>query len=337
MANKVANVISLTTDKRIELTEGIFIQHPRFKQIRNRIIYCHNFSKKSAEPECLFIKGLSGTGKTTLCEFYESEFPKIETKEGTIVTVLYASISSAATEKTLASDLLESIGDPAYDKGTGDSMTKRLRKLMKECKVEIVIVDEFQHLIDRDSDTILMNSANWIKDLINKTRVPVVLVGMPWSDRILKSNTQLRRRFSTSETLEPFRWKPDIERNKLKTFLKLVEEMLPLGERSHLSSDDKALRIFCACNGIIGIMMKVIRRAAEIAIEFNSEIITDDLLAQAYDEEIADIDTINGNPFTRDIDKLAIPEPPEDIEWKAFLARKKDRARRPKASEVLRT
>lgn len=328
---------SLSLEDKLKLAEGIFIKHVRFKQILKRVEYCHKFSKISSEPKCLFIKGLSGAGKTTLGEYYASLFLRYETDEGTVVPVLYVSLLSPAREKSLAMDLLKGIGDPLFDKGTQIDMTHRLIKLIKECKVELIIIDEFQHLIDRDTESILMNSANWIKDLIRVTRVPVVLIGMPWSDKILRANSQLRGRFSTSEVLDPFRWATKERRKEFKKFLQIVEKMLPFKEKSYLYSEEMSFLLFCASNGLLRPLMKVIKRATGFALESGEEKLTLDLLAQAYDEEIADMDPLNGNPFRTEREKLVVPEDPEILELRAYAARKRDKfaEHEMRASEVL--
>lgn len=337
MMEKNPDFSRMTLDEKLALTEGIFIKHVRFKRILKRVEYCHRFSKIASEPKNLFIKGLSGTGKTTFGEYYASLFQAYDLEEGTIVPVLYVSLTSPAKEKSMVMDLLKGIGDPLFDKGSQIDMTHRLIKLIKECKVELIIIDEFQHLIDRDTEIILMNSANWIKDLIRKTKVPVVLIGMPWSDKILRANSQLRGRFSSSETLEPFRWLTKDQRNEFKIFLKLVEKMLPLKERSYLYSEEMSFPLFCACNGLLRPLMKVIRRATGIALDNGIEKLNLDFLAQAYDEEIADIDPVKGNPFRTKRELLTLPEDPAILELRAYAARKEGKFKEEhiRASEVL--
>jgi len=183
--------------ERVALAEQIYISYPRLNKLIQRLSHCHQYSKYSCEPECLFIKGPTGCGKTTLYKQYEVQFPRQETLQGTEVTVLSASIPVPATVKGLATTLLFNLGDPIAEKGTILSQTLRLEKLIKHCKVELIILDEFQHIIDRDSHKILQTISDWLKNLLNSTNVPMVLIGMPGSDIILDANAQLKRRFST--------------------------------------------------------------------------------------------------------------------------------------------
>jgi archaellum biogenesis ATPase FlaH len=79
--------------------------------------------------------------------------------------------------------MLDSIGDPAADKGTVSSITLRLRKFLKGCEVELIILDEFQHFDDRQSKNILKIISDWLKNLLNQSKVPIILVGMPGCER----------------------------------------------------------------------------------------------------------------------------------------------------------
>jgi hypothetical protein len=138
---KGINAASLSEDDRIGLVERIFINFPRLNRVREKIAYCHRHSKVAAEPECLLITGQTGAGKTTLCEVYGQQFSRRPTQEGIAVPVLSASIPVPATAKSLATRLLVALGDPMAGRGTTVNQTLRLVRLIRECGVELVILD----------------------------------------------------------------------------------------------------------------------------------------------------------------------------------------------------
>src|SRR5262249_45705188 len=157
---KGINTAALTSGERVILVEQIFISFPRLNHVKEKIAYCHNHSKVAAEPECLLITGQTGAGKTTLCKVYSEQFPRSQTQGGITVPILSASIPVPATAKSLVTRLLVALGDPMAVRGTTVTQTLRLVKLIRECKVELIILDEFQHFIDRDSNHILQTVAN---------------------------------------------------------------------------------------------------------------------------------------------------------------------------------
>lgn len=294
----------MSIEERICLVEKIFIINPLVSSSLNKIRECHEYSKYSSEPKCILITGPSGVGKTTISRYYERQFPRQTLEEGTIIPVLFSTISVPATVKNVATGLLYSMGDPMPDKGTTYSKTLRLYKLLKNCKVELIILDEFQHFIDRDSNKVLQVVSDWLKVLLDETKIPMVLTGMPQSVDILLKNEQLQRRFSTRKELKPFPYETPEQKDDFRKFLRQLENKLPLMERSYLSAVETSFRFFFATDGIISKAMKIVGKATVLALQHKLEKLTMDILAQAYDEEIASKEFIVKNPFTADIDKL---------------------------------
>jgi len=318
MTNKRA---SLSIAKRKALVEGIFIESPRFTRVKEMISRCHSHSKIAAEPECLLITGWQGTGKTTLRQDYARNYPRRIADAGVVVPVLTTTIPVPATVKGLSTQLLWAMGDPKATKGTGITQTLRLLDFAHECGVELVILDEFQHFIDRDSNSILDTAADWLKNFINNSGKPVVLLGMPYCDIILRANAQLERRFTMRMSLEPFGWEKQAEQDELKTFLTHLDKKLPFPVRSNLNLHETAFRLYCATNGYVGYLMNLVRGAAHLAINRSFDHIDLALLAEAYEERLAARAPARPNPFTEDIGKL-VAQPFNEWEiWRGKLKR----------------
>ena len=77
----------------------------------------------------------------------------------------------------------------------------------------MLILDEFQHFIDRDSAKVLKTVSDWLKTLILDTNLPIILIGLPEAEQILQLNchSQLSRRFANRCYLGPFVWQPDLK------------------------------------------------------------------------------------------------------------------------------
>lgn len=321
----------LTNDERKALVERIYIMFPRLKRVLDKITYCHAHSKIAAEPECMLITGLQGAGKTTLCRTYSRQYPKFVTREGQVIPVLATFVPSITTKKSLPTKLLYAMGDGAARRGTSVDQTLRIIKMVEECGVELIILDEFQHFIDSDSNVVLNSISNWLKDLINETKRPVVLVGMPYSEIVLQANPQLERRFSMQESLDPFTWETPAGIKEFKSFLMHLDRQLPFPQRSNLSDHETAFRIYCATNGFIGYVMKLIRRAAILAIDEASDYLDLELLAASYEERLSSRGTRRVNPFKVEPEKLKI-EPFEKVD---FIGRRTNR--RSKAKSIIET
>jgi predicted AAA+ superfamily ATPase len=322
--NEKKNPAELPDDDRKKLIERIHITFPRFNRVLDKIAQCHTHSKIAAEPECLLITGVQGAGKTTLCRTYARRYPRRVTRKGTSIPVLSTSAPSISTKKSLPTRLLRDLGDGAADKGTSVTQTLRIIKLVESCGVELIILDEFQHFIDSDSNVVLVNISNWLKDLINETEKPVVLVGMPHSEVVLGANPQLERRFAMRERLEPFGWDTPARQGEFSSFLKHLDRKLPLPKRSNLASYELAFRIYCATDGLIGYVMKLVRRAAGLAVERKLERVEMELLAESYDERLASRKPQRVNPFRAALEELSVePQSPTGVGGKRSNRRSK--------------
>ncbi|MBV8855363.1 MAG: TniB family NTP-binding protein [Acidobacteria bacterium] len=295
---------NMSVEERVKLVENLYISYPRLSRLIAKIEHCHRFSKVSAEAECMLILGETGTGKTTLFRRYEQRYPRFETKTGTTVPVLSASIPVPATIKSLVTRLLIRLGDPMAERGTTVSQTHRLQLLLGSCEAQILILDEFQHFIDRDSKKILQTASDWLKDVINETNIPVVLIGLPHSSDILTANPQLKRRFSTQERLAPFEWEDSVGKREFRKFLRTLDDQLPLAETSNLADEELAFRFYCASGGLISRIMKIVRHAVGLSLERGSERLTLEVLAESYAERLSEGGPRIFNPFEQDASDL---------------------------------
>ncbi len=339
-ASRSVRFEKLSVAERLELVERVFIRYPRLKNLHARIDFCRTYSKIAAEPECMLITGQQGAGKTTLIDWYAGEFEIRELPEKRVIPILVVTVPSPATVKGLATEMLEAIGDPAADQGTVSTITLRLRKFLTDCGVELIILDEFQHFDDRNSKGVLKTISDWLKNLLNKTKVPIVLVGMPGCESVLdaKGNEQLKRRFSNRERIEPFRWQGPNEIQEFRQLLKKIDDELPLLQDSHLADSTTAFLIHTATDGVITYVMKLLREAARMAIERGFELIDLSLLAQAYELRLAKEFPKRPNPFlpppkTGHVTRSADRNRPT---MGSTSKRVKARRRKPSMSDVLR-
>jgi hypothetical protein len=331
MASKRRNYSRLSKLERCRLAESIFVEYPRFTRIREQIAHCHIYSEIAAEPECMFIGGPPGAGKTTLQNDYLRGFPRSVREHVIHAPVLCGRVPNRATDKTLVTELLLRLEDPAAEKGSSYNQTTRLKRFIKACGVRLIILDEFQHFLDKDSLRVLKTVSDWLKNLIDEAEVPIVLIGIPYAVEILDApgNEQLQRRFAVRATLDSFGWNTQDERREFRAFLKAVDDQLPLNEPSHLADPLTAFRFYCATNGRVGKVMKIVRRATELALDQGLEHLPLDILADAYDDRLREDYPDRDNPFRADRTGLKIipfDEPEMNVRREGRARRKRGAA-----------
>jgi hypothetical protein len=300
----------MSEDERVAFVENIFIEYPRLKKLVEAIDHCRRHSKIAAEPECIFIGGGAGAGKTTLLLHYVRQLAATLVDGPQTMPALLARVPARANEKTLVTALLRCIGDPAAEKGAADRQTARFIRRMQDFMVQICLIDEFQHFVDKDSARVLKNVSDWLKNLIGESGRPFVLCGMPYAEHILDipDNEQLRRRVAARLTLEPFGWSNKDQRTEFRSMLMMLDRRLTIaiGESSGLAGVSMAYRLYCATNGRVGYLMRIVRRAAELAIRRGKKGLDLDLLAEAYNERMMADFKDRPNPFLTDLSDLRI-------------------------------
>ncbi|MHA2940393.1 TniB family NTP-binding protein [Vibrio sp. RC27] len=307
-------------EKTADKVKQIFIQNPQITDIIDDISDCREFSDGIHEPDCMIVVGNTGAGKTTLIDKYLAKNPRSETDYGSVIPILSTSLPPNATPITASEQLLSDLGDPlAFSRGNDPvKIAKEMSDLMKLCGVELIIIDEFQHMIDRKNKQILHSAADWLKMLIVRSKIPVVLFGMPYSVLILEANNQLAGRFELQYTLEPFRLNNKENRSLYKTFLTLLDEALPFRESSDLASPEMMKRIYAFSQGNLRRIRKLINRSSRLALRDNSNKIQLEHFAKAA-PKVSKAACEKQNPFRINVNELSIIQPPKDIGWENYL------------------
>jgi hypothetical protein len=293
----------LPQSARLRWVEQMRVFYPLWKEISEEIQRCHQMKAIAAEPQCMLLVGPSGAGKSTLVGSYAQRYSAIMTDKVIQRPVVMATIPSPANIGNLETALLGALGDPAAAKGSIGAREYRLIKFFREemCNVELLILDELQHFVDRDNQKILLSASNWLKTFVKETKVSCVLVGLQGeAEDVVDANPQLARLFGDPYVLAPFEWdetRPEGTSDKFRLFLAELEKLLPLKEPSHLTDYETALRCFAACDGIISYLMALIRRATYLALEKECEHLDLDFFAKAFTQRLAGERRGIPNPF----------------------------------------
>ncbi len=233
------------------------VQYPEFQRAIREIARIHRRYVDSNLAEGLMIYGQSGAGKTTLIEFYVNEFCPRRVVGRMVIPVLYVITPVAPTIKGLAEAFLIAMDDPASSKGTTAEKVERIIKYIEECGVQLIVIDEFQHFFEGRRSTNARQVSDWLKNLLNRSRRPVILVGLPKAISVLNENPQLRRRFAAPFYLESFDYSTPKQQKLFRALLSRLQGRL--GRACVELGDAEMARCFYyASLGLIDYVIKIL-------------------------------------------------------------------------------
>jgi AAA+ superfamily predicted ATPase len=291
----------LTLQEKINGIKTLHVNHPRFKSAFKLIEQCHRSLEHTSDPQCMLITGPSGAGKTTLFKSYVKTYDKVVYGDKrTKKTLLWGEVPSPVKIPTFLEMMLEMLGDPFPTRGTIGNKNHRLVKLIKDCKVELIMLDEFQHFVSKEKYKVNYEVADCFKSLINRTQVPVVLFGLEEAEEVIETNPQLLRRFSYRSTIAPFSYDTPQGMDEFRKLLGQIDKKLPFKDRSNLAEAEIADRLMYATNGVMNSVMKIIRDAALRAVKDNRERIEMVDLAKVYNLHASIMKGKDDNPFTKE-------------------------------------
>ncbi|MDP3273090.1 MAG: ATP-binding protein [Bosea sp. (in: a-proteobacteria)] len=215
--------------------------------------------------------------------------------------VLHVPLPPQCAIKAMTAEFLRALGDPLADRvSTAARNTARIVQRVQELRFKLIVIDEFQHLLDRDSNRIASASTDWLKSMLDRAAVPVMCVGLPETLTILRSNEQLERRMTKVIRMNPMKWDGGEGATEIRYFLREFERRLPfLTSASDLQEPRLAYAIFQATGGLVGRVAQLLAEALEASMlrPDGPDCITRQDLAKAYSGlEFDKPNPFNGEP-----------------------------------------
>lgn len=294
---------------KVAALDNIFVTHRGMMKAINGITQCMSWSRESREPKGFVLTGLGGAGKTTICEFILKLYPPEEMilNGARIRTVpaFYTSVPSPCSIKSLASNMLEELGDPTPEKGTASGLTKRLCKLLVECETRVILLDELHNLLrtKERGQTKAEEVRDWLRSLTNKAKVMICLVGTPSCEAILQTGDgQMERRFAHRCQLRDLSCGTSTKEGELKGFLQELagkySSSLGLTGMPDFSSHELTAKMWAATSGRPAFVTLLLQTATRCALDARRTAVTISDLAQAFDSGITlDVAKTKTNPF----------------------------------------
>jgi hypothetical protein len=308
---------NLSLDTITASMRSCFIRIPHLERLRGKMEILLSQETSFEEAENLFVVGEPGVGKSKLLMKFCDSHPRVVHAEFTEIPVLYVEVPSKSSIDELASAMLLKLGSPFWNCGKTKELTHQLKTLLKACKVRIILVDEVNHLVDKGGVKTHHLIADWLKELCNDARIPIILAGIPRATRLLETNDQLRSRFREVVAINPFSVETDVAMTDFRNVLKSFEDLVPGGLGIEISNSIMARRIAFATGGRLREIRRLIVRVVELAFKDGKMRAGVATFSTAFKQVIYPAAPDKRNPFSKQFDEKPLVRPGEPFAARA--------------------
>lgn len=295
--------------QRVAAMENIVIEHPRFIEAHKQMdmLVRHGLRNADGEKLCLALIAPSQTGKSTIIRHYVNrKNTPLALAEGRI-PALHVTLKAPATRKSFVVDLLNKIGEFGCETDPGkfneSILLERARRYMKEKRVEILIVDEFHHLVLSENEKVARTVGEMMKWLLICGPCPIVMAGTEEAHGPFRANKQLVSRAITPVVLSPL--DPSAEKDRT-LFSRFLGEYLSAMENQKIIQDVNRLFdgnspsvpacVLEVTKGVLGMTCRLLAEAVRVMTEDGRDELTREDLANATERFIL-AEKYHRNPF----------------------------------------
>lgn len=226
--------------------------------------------------------GESRVGKSSVCAFYRSLWPKRVTEDGERFPVIYVPMSSDMKVDSLAQEIYLATGAGSVPGGMKTAAVIRncIRRLVT-FETELLIIDDAQYLFYNRTKTDLNNFLSFLKLVADAKTANVLLVGEEKVEKAVMSYNYLYGRGAfPHKNLRPM-GDSTTEFELFRMLMNKVDARLPFRELSDLQNPAIAGDLYRYSNGMIGLVMAIVGQAAKRAISSGTSRI---MLEHLYEE-----------------------------------------------------
>lgn len=272
----------------------MFVMHPALvrwlQEIKRRMIR----ALRSRKGLALFLVSPSGGGKSHFLKMLKKLWPDEESDALTRVRLASFSVPPVPSAATMPRALLEGMGVPCWNIRDGKEAMDRVLGFIEDTETWIIVIDNVQDIPERRGRKGILQVGNWIRDLVEKSRRLVVLLGTPAAEEIVLANPQLRRRNPGKICMPYFDGSSEKGIARFKRFLHETDKSMPLAEMSDLGR--YARTMYYASYGIPDYVFQLLAEALDLAVSSGREHIDEADLVQAFDRVFLDCGA-GLNPF----------------------------------------
>lgn len=253
------------SDRR-RIINTLHVERPVTNAVARTMEKMRRGRREGREATCMTFVGEAGVGKSAFLKHYAQSNGIVTTSDATGVRrhrpVLYVELPSACTVQAACEYALAVMMGPTAPTGTRTPVLFERQLGVQE--VELIIFDEFQHVGEKGAEKTRAKTADFVKGLTKRTRIPVVMTGMKTIKTFVTDNDQLTSITPYEATLGPY--DPERHLEHFRKHLAALDALLPFDLPSHLDEPDRAAALLTATQGYVRHLGRLLSAAGETAI-----------------------------------------------------------------------
>lgn len=288
------------------------------------------------EQKCMLIVGDTGTGKSKLINEFASAFPSYIDGDVLVKPVLLSRIPSKPDVEKMMIQLLSDLGqfgaESRNERRREAGLAEALVRILKKCRTQIIIINEFQELIEFKSVEDRQRVANRLKLISEQSGIPIVLVGMPWSVEI-SSEPQWASRLMCTIKLPYFKCIDVDERSEFARFIMGLAEKMGFEEPPRLDDDEILFPLFSATRGEVRKIKHILDEVLFLALSKGDSTIH----KQHFIEVLDNVFFEKNNSFKLPLDKVLLSEVSKYSSYNRYAASESEKIVNTKFSKKIPT
>ena len=279
IAPEVREVMDRSPAERIAVAQADqWVDYPAATAALKRLEDALKHTRASRMENCLLV-GDSNNGKSSILRTFVQRNPSrgwMTDEAGTpqlrAIPVLLMDMPRQRQDELFWKAMLQGLACAAPRRN--EDLEPFACSLLEQFEVRVLVIDEVHDLLLEGTPRQHRSRLKLLKSLSNRLRLPIVVAGTHEAEAALAIAEEVDNRF------EPFvlpRW--NLDRN-FRGFVAAYERLLPLKQPSGLAERETLIPLYNVCDGTIGRMVRVLKRAAVAAIESGAEKIDAELIGK---------------------------------------------------------
>ncbi|WP_338666030.1 TniB family NTP-binding protein [Pararoseomonas sp. SCSIO 73927] len=211
--------------------------------------------------------------------------------------ILEVQVPQSPTVLSIATAMLEALGDPSPATGSSQARTSRAMTLLGRGRYDVVVYDEIHRVVDGRTERSGTNAASWIIDVLNRRICPAIGIGEPGFAVLLEKKSYLDGRGLGTEWVRRADWEDKNGRLAFRAMLQGIVEGLGIATDFSIRDRSVAKSFWEYSEGRIGYVALLLTKARIIASRGDSPVLTLEHLHQAVNELALESTSKGVNPF----------------------------------------